>query len=62
MEGVAETAILAEELGIELERYASLTTGGPLVPPWALAKMKKITESTTGETEFPLPPLPCGRV
>jgi 3-hydroxyisobutyrate dehydrogenase len=54
MEGVAEVAILADALGIELQRFASLTTGGPLVPPWALAKMKKITDEKTSETEFPL--------
>jgi 3-hydroxyisobutyrate dehydrogenase len=54
MEGVAEVAILADALHVDLQRFASLTTGGPLVPPWALAKMKKITENKTGETEFPL--------
>jgi 3-hydroxyisobutyrate dehydrogenase len=54
MEGVAEVAILADALGIELPRFASLVRGGPLVPPWALAKMQKIVEDKTGETEFPL--------
>ncbi len=54
MEGVAEVAILAGALGIDLRRFASLVSGGPLVPPWALAKMQKIAEDETGETEFPL--------
>jgi 3-hydroxyisobutyrate dehydrogenase len=54
MEGVAEAAILADSLRVDLQRFASLVSGGPLVPPWALAKMKKITENKTGETEFPL--------
>jgi 3-hydroxyisobutyrate dehydrogenase len=54
MEGVAELAILAGALGVDLQRFASLAAGGPLVPPWALAKMKKISEGTTAETEFPL--------
>ncbi len=54
MEGVAEIAILADTLGVEQQRFASLATGGPLVPPWALAKMKKIAENKTAETEFPL--------
>jgi 3-hydroxyisobutyrate dehydrogenase len=54
MEGVAEIAIVADALGIELPRFASLATGGPLVPSWALAKMKKIADHATAETEFPL--------
>jgi 3-hydroxyisobutyrate dehydrogenase len=54
MEGVAEAAILADSLRIDLQRFASLVSGGPLVPPWALGKMKKIAENKTGETEFPL--------
>jgi 3-hydroxyisobutyrate dehydrogenase len=54
MEGVAEAVILADALGIDPQRFASLVSGGPLVPPWALAKMKKITENTMSETEFPL--------
>ena len=54
MEGVAEIAILADALGVEQQRFASLATGGPLVPPWALAKMKKIADNKTAETEFPL--------
>jgi 3-hydroxyisobutyrate dehydrogenase len=51
MEGVAEIAILADALGIELQRFEALVAGGPLVPPWALAKMKKIAEDKTAETE-----------
>jgi len=54
MEGVAEVVTLADALGVEPQRFASLASGGPLVPPWALAKLKKITEKNTGETEFPL--------
>jgi len=54
MEGVAEIAILADTLGIEQQRFAALAAGGPLVPPWALGKLKKIAEHTTAETEFPL--------
>jgi 3-hydroxyisobutyrate dehydrogenase len=54
MEGVAEAVILADALGIDPQRFASLVSGGPLVPPWALAKMKKIAENKTSETEFPL--------
>jgi 3-hydroxyisobutyrate dehydrogenase len=53
-EGVAELAILADALGIDLQRFVSLATGGPLVPPWAVAKMKKIGGNATAETEFPL--------
>jgi 3-hydroxyisobutyrate dehydrogenase len=54
IEGVAEVAILADALGIELPRFAALVAGGPLVPAWALAKMQKIAEGKTAETEFPL--------
>ncbi len=54
MEGVAELAILADALGVELQRFEALVAGGPLVPPWALAKMKKITQGRTAETDFPL--------
>jgi 3-hydroxyisobutyrate dehydrogenase len=54
MEGVAELAILADALGVDLQRFASLAAGGPLVPSWAIAKIKKITGGTTSETEFPL--------
>jgi 3-hydroxyisobutyrate dehydrogenase len=54
MEGVAEVAILGNSLGVAPERFASLASGGPLVPPWAIAKLKKIAEKRTEETEFPL--------
>jgi 3-hydroxyisobutyrate dehydrogenase len=54
MEGVAELAILADALGVDLQRFSSLAAGGPLVPSWALAKIKKITDGTTAQTEFPL--------
>ena len=54
MEGVAELAILADALGVDLQRFASLAAGGPLVPSWAIAKINKITDGTTSETEFPL--------
>ncbi len=54
MEGVAEVAALGDALGIDPERFAALASGGPLVPPWAVAKLKKIAEKRTAETEFPL--------
>jgi 3-hydroxyisobutyrate dehydrogenase len=54
MEGVAEVATLANTLGIGPQRFASLTSGGPLVPPWAIGKLEKITEKRTAETEFPV--------
>lgn len=53
-EGVAETVTLANFLGIEPQLFASIAAGGPLVPPWAIGKIQKITEGRTGETEFPL--------
>lgn len=53
-EAVAEVAILGDALGIEPKLFASLTSGGPLVPPWASAKLEKIAEKRTHETEFPL--------
>jgi 3-hydroxyisobutyrate dehydrogenase len=54
MEGVAEVAILGDALGIDQGRFAALVSGGPLVPPWAVAKLQKIKEGRTAETEFPL--------
>src|SRR6201996_4292255 len=54
MEGVAEVSILGDALGIDLGRFASLVSGGPLVPAWAVAKLRKIKEGRTAETEFPL--------
>jgi 3-hydroxyisobutyrate dehydrogenase len=32
----------------------SLASSGRLVPPWAIAKLKKIADRRTAETEFPL--------
>ena len=54
MEGVAEVSILGNALGVDLERFASLTSGGPLVPAWAVTKLRKIEEGRTADTEFPL--------
>lgn len=54
MEGVAEVALLGDALGIDQSLFASLVSGGPLVPPWAVAKFEKIREKRTAETEFPL--------
>jgi 3-hydroxyisobutyrate dehydrogenase len=54
MEGVAEVSILEDALGLEPGRFASLVPGGPLVPPWAVAKLEKIRDKRTAETEFPL--------
>ena len=54
MEAVAEVAILGDALGVDPERFVSLTLNGPLVPPWASAKLKKIADKRTAETEFPL--------
>jgi 3-hydroxyisobutyrate dehydrogenase len=54
MEGVAEVALLGDALGIDHGRFASLVSGGPLVPPWAVAKLEKISAKRTAETEFPL--------
>jgi 3-hydroxyisobutyrate dehydrogenase len=53
-EAVAEVAVLGDALGIGTERFTSLVAGGRLVPPWAIAKLKKIAEGRTTETEFPL--------
>jgi 3-hydroxyisobutyrate dehydrogenase len=54
IEGVAEVATLAEALGTQPQRFTSLAAGGPVVPPWALAKFDKIVTQRTAETEFPL--------
>jgi 3-hydroxyisobutyrate dehydrogenase len=53
-EGVAEVSILGNALAVDLERFASLTSGGPVVPAWAVAKLRKIIEGRTADTEFPL--------
>jgi 3-hydroxyisobutyrate dehydrogenase len=54
MEGVAEVSVLGDALGMDLGRFAALVSGGPLVPAWAVAKLWKIKEGRTAETEFPL--------
>jgi 3-hydroxyisobutyrate dehydrogenase len=54
IEDVAEVATLAHALEIDPRRFAELAQGGPLVPPWALQKLAKITEGRTTETEFAL--------
>jgi 3-hydroxyisobutyrate dehydrogenase len=53
-EGVAEVAGLADVLGVAPRQFSALVAGGALVPPWALAKLDKIAERRTNETEFPL--------
>ncbi len=53
-EGIAEVSILGDALGIDQGQFASLVTGGPLVPSWAVAKLHKIKEGRTAEPEFPL--------
>jgi 3-hydroxyisobutyrate dehydrogenase len=54
MEDVAEISVLEDDLGVEPGRFAALVSGGPLVPAWAVAKLVKIREKRTAETEFPL--------
>jgi 3-hydroxyisobutyrate dehydrogenase len=53
-EGVAEVSILGDALGIDQGQFASLVTGGPLVPSWAVAKLQKIQAGRTSDPEFPL--------
>jgi 3-hydroxyisobutyrate dehydrogenase len=53
-EGVAEVSILGDALGIDISRFSSLLSGGRLVPPWAVAKLQKIKEGRTADTEFSL--------
>lgn len=53
-EAVAEVAIFGESLGISPKDFATLAQGGPLVPPWAAAKLEKIASNKTQEPEFPL--------
>jgi 3-hydroxyisobutyrate dehydrogenase len=53
-EGVAEVVGLADVLGVPPRQFTAVVTGGPLVPPWALAKIEKIANQKTAETEFPL--------
>jgi 3-hydroxyisobutyrate dehydrogenase-like beta-hydroxyacid dehydrogenase len=47
-------ATLSNALGIAPERFAALASGGSLFPPWAAAKLEKIMQQRTAETEFPL--------
>ncbi len=54
MEGLAETLVVADTLGISAQQFEKVIEGGPLAPPWALAKINKIEEGKTGEAEFPL--------
>jgi 3-hydroxyisobutyrate dehydrogenase len=53
MEGTAETAALADELGVTHAELEDALDGSPLLAPWALDKLKKID---TGDyaTEFSL--------
>jgi 3-hydroxyisobutyrate dehydrogenase len=53
-EGVAEIMGLADVLGVEPKAFTGVVAGGPLVPSWALAKVEKIAQRRTEETEFPL--------
>lgn len=53
-EGVAEVVNLADILGIAPQDFTAVVAGGPLVPPWASAKIEKIAHGRTDETEFPL--------
>jgi 3-hydroxyisobutyrate dehydrogenase len=42
MQGIAETALLAERLGIDPQAIADTLSGGPLDTPYAAAKLRKI--------------------
>jgi 3-hydroxyisobutyrate dehydrogenase len=54
IENIAEVTALAHALGIETRRFVELVSDGSLVPPWALAKFRKIVDDRTGEVEVPL--------
>jgi 3-hydroxyisobutyrate dehydrogenase len=54
MEGVAEVATLCDALSVDPARFAELAAGGPLFPPWALQKLRKIIAKGVEEPEFPL--------
>ena len=54
MEGVAEIVTLCGALSVDPARFGELVAGGPLVPAWALAKLRKIVDGDVTETEFPL--------
>lgn len=54
IQNVAEVTALAEALDIAPHRFLELVGDGALVPPWALAKFRRIAENRTGEVEVPL--------
>lgn len=54
MEALAETLATADALGITSQQLAQCIEGGPLAAPWAIAKLKKIENGATADTEFPL--------
>jgi 3-hydroxyisobutyrate dehydrogenase len=54
IQDVAEVTALAEALEIAPDRFLELVANGALVPPWALAKFRRIAENRTGEVEVPL--------
>jgi 3-hydroxyisobutyrate dehydrogenase len=54
MEGVAEVATLCDALSVDPARFAELVAGGPLFPPWALQKFRKIIDNGVTQPEFPL--------
>ncbi len=54
MEGVAEIATLSRSLSVDPARFAELVEGGPLFPPWALQKLRKIVDNGEKQPEFPL--------
>jgi 3-hydroxyisobutyrate dehydrogenase len=53
MEGVAETAALADDLGIAHADFVDALDGGPLATPWAFDKLRKIDARDFGP-EFSL--------
>ena len=52
-EGIAEVSILGDELGIDQGQFASLVTGGPLVPLWAVTKLHTIKEGRAASRSSP---------
>jgi 3-hydroxyisobutyrate dehydrogenase len=54
MEGVAEIASLCDALSVEPASFAELVAGGPLFPPWALQKLRKVIDNGVTYPEFPL--------
>jgi len=53
MEGLAETAALADQLGVSHSELEDALDGSPLAAPWALDKLKKI-DAGDYATEFSL--------